>query len=98
MATILFSLLGAVLALVLSACGATHANTPARARTSVSVSAKRTAGLPATLRVGASTILPAAVQLPAVAPASGGALSIGGLDANDSSVAGAVLIDASGAR
>ena len=42
--------------------------------------------------------LPAAVQLPAVAPGPGGALSIGGLDASDSSVASVVLIDGSGAR
>jgi hypothetical protein len=59
---------------------------------------KRATGAPTTLRVGTSTVLPAAVQLPAVAPGSGGVLSIGGLDSGDSSVAGAVLIDRSGAH
>ena len=48
--------------------------------------------------MGTSTALPAPVQLPAVAPAPGGVFSVGGLDAADSSVAGVVLIDGSGAR
>ena len=54
--------------------------------------------MPATLRIGGETALPAAVQLPAVAPGATGALSVGGLDDSDSSVASVVQIDASSAR
>jgi hypothetical protein len=52
----------------------------------------------AALRVASRAALPAAVQLPAVAPGAGGAFAIGGLDAGDSSVADVVLIDRAGAR
>ena len=51
-----------------------------------------------TLRIRSVTRLPAPVQLPAVAPDTEGALTLGGLDALDASVAGAVRIDAGGAH
>lgn len=50
------------------------------------------------LRVRSVTRLPAAVQLPAVAPLADGALALSGLDALDASVAGVVRIDANGAH
>jgi hypothetical protein len=100
-AIVLASLLGLALALTLGACGGTQTTTATRATGSAAaaaVAAKRSASVPVALRVGSSTTLPAAVQLPAVAPGDGGALSVGGLDAGDSSVASVVLIDGSGAR
>jgi hypothetical protein len=92
-------LFGAAVALAVGGCGG--GGSGARARTSSrtpTAPAPHAPRVPAKLRVGASTALPAAVQLPAVAPGAGGALSIGGLDAGDASVASAVLIDGSGAH
>lgn len=87
------------IALTLSACGSTQPSARTHATTNSSAAvAKHAAGVPVALRVGDTTTLPAAVQLPAVASTAGGALAVGGLDAGDSSVASVVLIDGSGAR
>jgi hypothetical protein len=94
-------LLLAALALVLATgCGGAS---PASSTQGASSSAraapqKPVVRMPATLRIGGETALPAAVQLPAVAPDATGALSVGGLDDSDSSVASVVQIDASSAR
>jgi hypothetical protein len=78
-----------------SSASSTHSTSSASARTTTK---KPVARIPATLRVGGETALPAAVQLPAVAPGATGALSVGGLDDSDSSVASVVQIDASSAH
>jgi hypothetical protein len=93
------SLLGVVGVLALAGCGSTASSAHPQNNSGTTASAKHNAPRAAApLRVGASTTLPAPVQLPAVAPAPSGVYSIGGLDAADSSVASVVLIDGSGAR
>jgi hypothetical protein len=93
-------LLATTFAFWLGACGGGQTGTPVHARASTTGPArtKRVVNAPLTLRVASSTALPAAVQLPAVAPGAGGALAVGGLDAGDSSIASVVSIDGSGAR
>jgi hypothetical protein len=88
----------AALALALSACGGSSPSTSTRASATPPASAVGSPSRPARLRVGGTTTLPAAVQLPAVAPTPGGAIAVGGLDAGDSSVAAVVLIDGSSTR
>ena len=79
-----------------SPAGSSHSASPSSS--TQTAPEKPVARIPPTLRVGAKTALPAAVQLPAVAPGATGALSVGGLDESDSSVASVVQIDASSAR
>lgn len=88
--------LSAVAALLLgSGCGgagATARHSPAAASDTSSRPA------PIALRLSGTTRLPAAVQLPAVAPAARGVVVLGGLSASDTSVANTLFIGPSGAR
>lgn len=81
-----------------SGCAGTHTASKG-ASTAVGARARTTAPpAPVALRVTGTVQLPAAVQLPAVAPYGGGALALGGLDSADSSVSDIVSIDSGGAR
>lgn len=75
-----------------SGCGGTHATPPRPA------GALHTRSSPVliALRLTGTTRLPAAVQLPAVAPAARGAVVLGGLSASDTSVANTFFIGPSG--
>jgi hypothetical protein len=77
-------------------CGEPHASAQ---RTTLSHRAGLArAGRGISLRVASVTRLPERIQLPAVADDAGGALAIGGLNAQDGSVASIVRIDSGGAH
>jgi hypothetical protein len=80
--------LAAVLtALSLAGCGGGSRAGSDAARSTASRPPKVTASVAPALRVTATTALPEAVQLPAVASGAGGVLALAGLDAADSSLA-----------
>jgi N-acetylneuraminic acid mutarotase len=90
--------LGAALALLLGACGSSSPAARTRKTSAAPASATRASTRPVKLHVAGTATLPAAVQLPAVAPTARGAIAVGGLDAGDSSVAGVVLIEGASTR
>jgi Kelch motif len=85
--------------LAVSGCGGAHttARSPA-APGSQESSGGTVSHSSVALKVSRTTRLPAAVQLPAVAPDGAGAIALGGLNAADASVASMILIDPTGAR
>jgi hypothetical protein len=79
-------------------CGGAHATTRAASTVSEARSAAATIPGPVALHLTGTVRLPAAVQLPAVAPYGSGALAIGGLDSADASVSDILSIGDGGAR
>src|SRR4029077_13672477 len=82
---------------VISGCGGAGVGSPHAVPPRAGAAARSAARTAPPLRVVASTRLPAAVQLPAVAALGNDALALGGLDALDTSVASMVRIGAGGA-
>lgn len=90
------AVVGTTLAVGLGACAGSHARTGTTAH--AALPAARRATPSPLLRAHAAAVLPAGVQLPAVAADAGGAIAVGGLDSSDSSVANIVQLDGTSVR